>query len=70
MPLLDPLTLAISFVFGGIGFVAFRYGRRMELFPPLVIGLALMVYPLFVASTVWLVAIGAALTLCLWLFRE
>lgn len=70
MPSLDPTTLAISFVFGGIGFVAFRYGRKMELIPPVVIGLALMIYPAFVGSTVWLVAIGVGLTACLWLFRE
>lgn len=67
---LDPTILAIGFVFSGIGFVAFRYGRKMELVPPVVIGLALMIYPIFVESTVWLVAIGVGLTACLWLFRD
>jgi hypothetical protein len=67
---LDPTAIALSFLFGGIGFVAFRYGRRMERVPPLVLGMALMCYPLFVGSPVWLATIGVCLTGGLWLWRE
>jgi hypothetical protein len=67
---LDPTTLVIGFVFSAIGFVAFRYGRKMELLSPVLIGLALMVYPLFVRGPVWLLTIGVCLTGALWLWRE
>jgi len=67
---LDPAALALSALFGGIGFVAFRYGRRMQRVPPTVLGMALMSYPLLVGGTVWLAVIGTCLTGGLWLWRE
>jgi hypothetical protein len=67
---LDPTAIALSFLFGGIGFVAFRYGRKMERIPPVVLGMALMTYPLFVSGALWLVAIGVCLTGGLWLWRD
>src|ERR1700760_3123764 len=39
-----------GFIFGSIGFVAFIYGKRLNLWKPMFIGLALMVYPYFVSS--------------------
>jgi hypothetical protein len=62
--------LLVGFVFAAIGFVAFRYGRKMELLPPVVIGLVLMTYSMFVSDVVWLTVIGVGLTGALWLFRE
>ena len=67
---LDPTGMALSLLFGGIGFVAFRYGRKMQQTPPLVLGMALMTYPLFVSSSGWLAAIGVCLTAGLWLWRD
>ena len=67
---MDPSQLVVGFVFAAIGFVAFRYGRRMELMPPVLIGLALMTYSMFVSDVLWLAVIGTALTFALWLFRE
>jgi hypothetical protein len=66
----DPTVIALGFLFGGIGFVAFRYGRRMQQVPPVVLGMALMSYPLFVRSGLWLTVIGVGLTGGLWLWRE
>ncbi len=66
----DPTAIALSFLFGGIGFVAFRYGRKMQQVPPVVLGMALMMYPLVVSSVMWLAAIGICLTGGLWLWRE
>lgn len=66
----DATTIALGFLFSAIGFVAFRYGRKMELLPPTVIGLMLMFYPLFVSGPVWLLTVGVGLTFGLWLFRE
>jgi hypothetical protein len=70
MPELDPTTLWLGLIFSGIGFVAFRYGRKMELLPPTLIGLVLMVYPWFVSRPLWLLLIGLGLTAALWLVRE
>lgn len=67
---LDPTNLAIDLVFSAIGFVAFYYGRKMELMAPVLIGLALMFYPMFVRGTTWLLTVGVALTCALWVFRE
>ena len=67
---LDPTAIALSFLFGGIGFVAFRYGRKRQQVPAVVLGMALMSYPLFVSSVVGLAAIGACLTSGLWLWRD
>ena len=67
---LDPASLVIGLVFGAIGFVAFRYGRKMELLSPVVIGLALRFYSSFVRDQFWLLVVGTALTGALWVFRE
>lgn len=70
MPGFDASTLLLGLLFSGIGFVAFRYGRKMDLVPPVVLGLVLMAYPMFVRGPVWTAAVGIALTACLWLFRD
>jgi hypothetical protein len=67
---LDPTAIALNLLFGGIGFVAFRYGRKMQQLPPVALGMALMSYPLFINSVVGLAAIGLCLTGGLWLWRD
>ena len=37
---LDPTMIVLGTIFSSIGFVAYRYGRRMEVVPPIVIGVA------------------------------
>jgi hypothetical protein len=66
----DPTAIVLSILFGGIGFVAFRYGRKMQQVRPVVLGMALMTYTLFVGSAVWVAAIGVCLTGGLWLWRD
>jgi hypothetical protein len=46
-------SLMAAFIFGVIGFYLFREGRRRPNFAWITIGLALMVYPIFV-SNAWL----------------
>jgi len=48
-------------LFGSIGLGFFVYGRKQRRIVPLVCGLALMVFPYFVSSSILLVVIGAAL---------
>jgi hypothetical protein len=57
-------------VFGSIGFVAFIYGKRMNLWKPMFLGLALMVYPYFVSNDVVLFAMGVVGSLSLWFLRN
>ncbi len=48
-------------VFGSVGLGFFIYGKKQRAVVPLVCGLALMVFPYFVSSTILLVLVGAAL---------
>ena len=66
----SPVILAGWLLFGGIGFVAFTYGRKMAAWKPLMLGLALMAYPYFVSSAWAVYAIGAALCVALVVFRD
>ena len=70
VPEFDVSAMLLGVLFSGIGFVALRHGRKMELVPPVVLGMALMVYPLFVSKPVWMAAVGVCLTSGLWLWRE
>jgi ABC-type transport system involved in multi-copper enzyme maturation permease subunit len=66
----DGTTLLLGLVFSGIGFVAFRYGRSQERVPAVVLGFALMFFPLCVSGALWTAIIGASLTTGLWLWRD
>jgi len=59
-----------SLIFGVIGLAAFLYGKRSVLIVPMVMGMALMVFPYFVSSTWLLYTIGFALTVVCWYFRH
>jgi len=70
MPVFSGANLIGGLVFGSIGFVAFIYGKRMQVWKPMFIGLALMAYPYFVENEVALFTIGVVGTAALFLFRE
>ena len=65
-----PAALFGLIIFGIIGLAAFLYGKKQMLWKPLAIGVALMVYPYFVAETWILYAIGGTLCVALLLFRD
>lgn len=48
-------------LFGAVGLGFFVYGKRQRAVVPLVCGLALMIFPYFVANTILLVVVGVAL---------
>jgi hypothetical protein len=58
-----------AIVFGLIGFVAFRIGRKTRHGPTLWLGVALMLYPCAISNTALLYAIGLALCAAIWLSR-
>ena len=57
-------------IFSAIGMAASAYGKRMGLWKPIALGIALMVYPYFVDDTWWLYGIGVVLTAALFYFRD
>lgn len=67
---LTPANLIGGLIFWSIGAVAFAYGKKMSLLPPMVLGISLIMFPLFVSNTRLLYAIGIVLTLLLYFWRE
>ena len=55
-------ALLWGLLFGSIGLGLFVYGKRQRAVVPLVCGLALMIFPYFISSTILLVGIGVVLT--------
>ncbi len=70
LPAISGLNLFAGLVFSSIGFVGFVYGKKMHLWKPLFIGIALMAYPYFIENTAVLCAIGVAGTAALFVFRD
>jgi hypothetical protein len=66
---LSAANLIGGFVFGSIGFIAFVYGKRMNLWKPMFLGIALMIYPYFVSNDLAMIAIGAIGTVGLFFLR-
>ena len=59
-----------GFIFGTFGLAAFVYGKRAQEWKPMLIGMALMVFPYFVENTWVLYGIGVLLTAALFFFRD
>ncbi len=58
-----------NILFGSVGFVAFVYGKKTASFKPMVLGIALMVFPYFVSNTAAMYGIGSVLTAALFIAR-
>lgn len=67
---LSAANLIAGMIFGSIGFVGFVYGKRMNVWKPMFLGLTLMVYPYFVTNNIAVYSIGAVGTAALFLFRD
>ncbi len=70
MPVFSGLNLVGGLVFGSIGFVAFMYGKKMNVWKTMFLGLALMAYPYFIENDIALFAIGVVGTAALFIFRD
>lgn len=62
--------LFVPLLFGTVGFAAFVYGKKATSWKPMVIGVALMVYPYFIENALLLYSIGIALCVSLFVFRD
>jgi hypothetical protein len=64
-------TLIGGILFGGIGFVAFVFGKKTGRPKAMGIGAALSVYTFFTPDTgIWVYGIGCALTALLFVWRD
>jgi hypothetical protein len=70
MPEFSAPNFIAGLIFGSIGFVAFVYGKRMNLWRTMFAGLALMIYPYFIANTVLLFVVGMVGSVALFFLRE
>ncbi len=65
-----PAALFGLLLFGVIGLAAFTYGKKAALWKPMLIGVALMLYPYFIDETWLLYLIGCGLCAMLFFFRD
>ena len=63
-------NLFAAILFGSAGFAAFVYGKKSANWKPMTIGALLMVYPYFIQETWLLYAIGVALCVGLFVWRD
>jgi hypothetical protein len=66
----SPYNILAGFIFGTIGWGAWRYGRRLERTKPILIGLVLMIYPYFIYNPYLLWGIGVILIVTLWFHHD
>ncbi len=66
----NPYNLLAGFIFGTIGWGAFVYGRKLDLWQPRAIGIALMVYPYFICNRWLLWGAGVGLLGLLWFYHD
>jgi hypothetical protein len=67
---LDPYNLLAGFIFGTLGWGSFSYGRKLDLWKPRAIGLALMIYPYFITINWLLWGTGGVLLVLLWFHHD
>ena len=67
---LSTANLIGNLLFSSIGFVAFIYGKRMNVWKVMLCGLALMIFPYFVGDTAIMYVIGALGTAAIFFLRN
>lgn len=63
-------TLLLGLIFSTIGLGAFGYGKKLDLWQPRAIGVALMVYPYLVYNVWAVLGIGIGLLVLLWFYHH
>ncbi len=62
---IDPTSLWLAFVFGLIGYSAWRYGGKQQSPRHRLLGLGLMIFPYFVSGAWFQATVGTALSIFL-----
>ena len=65
----SPAPIICGIIFGSIGLGYFIYGKKQQMAIPMICGLALMIYPYFVANSIALVLAGLTLSALPYFFR-
>jgi hypothetical protein len=63
---LDASSIIAGLGVSSVGFVLFKYGRKQQRPPQMLGGLLLMVFPYFIPSVVWMLAVAALICVLLW----
>jgi len=63
-------NILAGLIFGTIGWGAFSYGRKLELWKPIAIGLTLMTYPYFFSNPWLMWGVGVGLLVLLWFHHD
>jgi hypothetical protein len=63
---MDLESLVAGFLVSSVGYVLFSYGRKLSRIPQMCGGLLLMVFPYFVPSVPWMLAIAGVLSGLIW----
>lgn len=66
----NPYNLLAGLIFGTIGWGAFMYGKKLELWQPRAIGVAMMVYPYLIGNAWLLWGVGVGLMVLLWFYHD
>ncbi len=70
LPAISGANLFAGLLFSSIGFIGFAYGKKMSLWKPLLLGIALMAYPYFIESTALICGLGVLGTAGLFFLRD
>ena len=65
----NPYNLLAGLIFGTIGWGAFLYGRRLDLWQPKAIWITLMIYPYLIGHHILIWVVGLVLLGVLWRFH-
>lgn len=58
-----------TLLFSSVGLGFFIYGKKQRMAVPLIVGIALIIYPYFFSNVLLIVAVGALLTAIPYFFR-
>lgn len=67
---IDPYVLLAGFIFSTVGLGAWYYGKKLELWKPKALGVALMLYPYFIYNRIAVWVIGILLCGVLWFHHD